>query len=92
MPPDAAIAADGRIASRATLLCRNLSVAAPLNRIVLPLPIPVSIPAWSWIKRQGPDVEAAAEDKRLLLSNVSLEVPPGDLMAIIGGSGSGKYA
>lgn len=65
----------------------DLHIEAPAASVPLPLPMPVYIPH-SFARRLG--LANGAPETRELLHGVSFTCLPGEVLAIIGGSGSGK--
>ncbi|GAA5828021.1 hypothetical protein JCM3770_002793 [Rhodotorula araucariae] len=65
---------------------RNLSVQAPMPRWVVPLAIPFAVPRWVQRRLQKGD----GAGPTALVRGVSLEIAAGQVLAIVGGSGSGK--
>ncbi|GAA5886465.1 hypothetical protein JCM6882_001645 [Rhodosporidiobolus microsporus] len=68
------------------IVVRGLSIQAPVPELTIPLAVPIKVPRF--IQRRLQKGEAAVP--RELLREVSMEVRPGEVLAIIGGSGSGK--
>lgn len=74
------------------VLIDSLSIGIPPRKLYIPTPIPIPIPQviTNWVSprpKDGPESEGG--DERII-RNVSAHVKAGEMMAIIGGSGSGK--
>lgn len=74
------------------VLIDSLSIGIPPRKLYIPTPIPIPIPQviTNWVSprpKDGPESEGG--DERII-RKVSAHVKAGEMMAIIGGSGSGK--
>ncbi|KII94351.1 hypothetical protein PLICRDRAFT_132994 [Plicaturopsis crispa FD-325 SS-3] len=65
----------------------DLTICAPVIPWTIPLGVPVPVPAFIRRAIKGKDND---EIPRELVRSVNLQVVPGEVLAIIGGSGSGK--